>query len=89
MCSIRSSKTRSRLDIVSWLTSINLSANFIESFADKGVVVAIAVMMSSSSVSKNSLDAASVVVVLLSPGFFAHFSRKKKSIKGVCVSLSL
>ena len=51
-------------------------------------MVAIAVMMSSSSVSKNSLDVASVVVVLLSPGFFAHFSRKKKSIKGVCVSLS-
>jgi hypothetical protein len=41
-------------------------------------------MMSSSSVSKNSLDAASVVVVLPPKGipvpffgFFAHFSRKK------------
>ena len=76
ICSILSSNTLSRLDIVSELTSINLSANFIESFADKGVVVVMTAIMSSSKSSKNCLLESSSFLSFVF-AFVAHFSKKK------------
>ena len=77
ICSILSSNTLSRLDIVSELTSINLSANFIESFADKGVVVVMTAIMSSSKSSRNNclFESSSFLSFLFA--FVAHFSKKK------------